>query len=153
MQYLNTQSRQNTGEESMCWEDEEFGDNFGKDIEMLEPSYPSCGSYWNGNWQKVAFYAHGKLRVVVKWVRQLPSDSQFYLRNCSELDSWSQLWIWMLDKDFQTSLTSREQIFHLLHHMIFTSNLLGIHHTFMWQIIDKWTPCAIYSARHWGIKS
>ena len=45
MQYLNTQSRQNAGEESMCWEDGEFGDNFGKDIEMLESSYPSCGSY------------------------------------------------------------------------------------------------------------
>lgn len=29
----------------MCWEDGEFGDNFGKDAEMLEPSYPSCGSY------------------------------------------------------------------------------------------------------------
>ena len=45
MQYLNTQSRQNAREETTCWEAEEFGDNFGKDTEMLEPNYPSCGSY------------------------------------------------------------------------------------------------------------
>ena len=45
MQYINTQSRQNAGEESMCWKDVEFGDNFGKETGMLNPTYPSCGSY------------------------------------------------------------------------------------------------------------
>lgn len=45
MQYINTQSRQNAGEQSMCWKDVEFGENFGKDTGMLNPTCPSCGSY------------------------------------------------------------------------------------------------------------
>lgn len=69
MQFINMQSRQDAVEDSMLWEDAEFGDNSGKDPGMLNPSYPFLWVILKWKLGESNCFCSRIMRVVVKQVK------------------------------------------------------------------------------------